>query len=216
MNDEAEKTSSRRERKKREHRDRLRRAAHQLFARRGYDATTVDEITRRADLAKGTFFNFFPSKRAVLESYYQDLDARFFEALHGLDPRRPEASLRGYFRMAERLLRQEGRLAEVLYRAIAAEPDLGVMDRQSGDAARCGMAEFFRKASACNSLRADFDADLAAQVVTDMWSATVVEWFESRRTFSLSGILAAKCRLLFVGLALPSAPAPNPGLSRRK
>jgi AcrR family transcriptional regulator len=37
-----------------------------LFRDKGYTATTVEEITKRADVAKGTFFNYFPSKEALL------------------------------------------------------------------------------------------------------------------------------------------------------
>jgi AcrR family transcriptional regulator len=37
-----------------------------LFRSQGYETTTVDQITRRAGLAKGTFFNYFQTKDAVL------------------------------------------------------------------------------------------------------------------------------------------------------
>ncbi len=57
---------SRRERKKLETRQRLLEAALALFRGKGYTATTVEEITDRADVAKGTFFNYFPSKEALL------------------------------------------------------------------------------------------------------------------------------------------------------
>lgn len=57
---------SRRERKKEETRERIFRAAVDLFRRKGFEATTVDEITEKADVAKGTFFNYFPRKEAVL------------------------------------------------------------------------------------------------------------------------------------------------------
>ena len=42
------------------------RAALQLFARQGFFATTVEQITQAADVGKGTFFNYFPSKEHVL------------------------------------------------------------------------------------------------------------------------------------------------------
>jgi AcrR family transcriptional regulator len=59
-------TISRRERKKKETRQRLLSAAMELFREQGYTATTVEDITDRADVAKGTFFNYFPSKEALL------------------------------------------------------------------------------------------------------------------------------------------------------
>ncbi|MEU0839333.1 helix-turn-helix domain-containing protein [Streptomyces sp. NPDC005962] len=47
-------------------RERLVRAALDLFAEQGYDATTVNEIADRAGLTKTTFFRHFPDKREVL------------------------------------------------------------------------------------------------------------------------------------------------------
>ncbi|MFJ5234806.1 helix-turn-helix domain-containing protein [Kitasatospora sp. NPDC088391] len=47
-------------------RERLERAALELFARQGYDRTTVAEIAERAGLAKSTFFRHFADKREVL------------------------------------------------------------------------------------------------------------------------------------------------------
>ncbi len=42
-------------------------AAQALFAEQGVAATKVEAITRRAGVAKGTFFNYFPSKDALTD-----------------------------------------------------------------------------------------------------------------------------------------------------
>jgi AcrR family transcriptional regulator len=57
----------RRERKKSETKRRIFVAALELFHEKGFEATTVDEITERADVAKGTFFNYFPRKESILQ-----------------------------------------------------------------------------------------------------------------------------------------------------
>jgi len=59
-------TISLRQRKKLATRERLLEAAHQLFSEKGYQAATVEDITARAEVAKGTFFNYFSSKEALL------------------------------------------------------------------------------------------------------------------------------------------------------
>jgi AcrR family transcriptional regulator len=47
-------------------RERLVRAALDLFTEQGYDSTTVAQIAERAGLNKSTFFRYFPDKREVL------------------------------------------------------------------------------------------------------------------------------------------------------
>jgi len=61
--------SNRRERQSLERRERLFRAALDLFAHKGFAETTVEDITNAADLGKGTFFNYFPSKEHILLAF---------------------------------------------------------------------------------------------------------------------------------------------------
>jgi len=59
----------RRQRRSAELRERLFRAALDLFAEKGFAETTVEDITNAADVGKGTFFNYFPSKDHILLAF---------------------------------------------------------------------------------------------------------------------------------------------------
>src|SRR5260370_10315492 len=59
----------RRQRRSAEIRERLFRAALNLFAQNGFAETTVEDITNAADVGKGTFFNYFPSKDHILLAF---------------------------------------------------------------------------------------------------------------------------------------------------
>ena len=65
----ANQVPDRRQRRSAEIRERLFRAALDLFARKGFAETTVEDITEAADLGKGTFFNYFPSKDHILLAF---------------------------------------------------------------------------------------------------------------------------------------------------
>jgi len=69
---ESDAPPSRRERRKLEVRARIVEAACALFEERGFDATTVQEIADRADVASGTFFNHFPTKLDLLRALSQE------------------------------------------------------------------------------------------------------------------------------------------------
>lgn len=59
----------RRQRRSAEIRERLFRAALRLFGQKGFAETTVEDITEAADVGKGTFFNYFPSKDHIFVAF---------------------------------------------------------------------------------------------------------------------------------------------------
>jgi AcrR family transcriptional regulator len=47
-------------------------AARELFASRGLEGTTIADIAARADVATGSFYNYFSTKEAVLQALLED------------------------------------------------------------------------------------------------------------------------------------------------
>lgn len=55
--------------------------AARLFAERGYDSTTVDDLIRQAGLSKGAFYYYYPSKEALLEGLATQAATQALEAV---------------------------------------------------------------------------------------------------------------------------------------
>lgn len=79
----------RRERRREETSQRLLDEAARLFANYGYPNTTVEAITDAADVGKGTFFNYFPSKEHVLVALAQRQVGTIAAAASRMDAKQP-------------------------------------------------------------------------------------------------------------------------------
>jgi AcrR family transcriptional regulator len=96
-----------RERKKQRTRALIAATAHRLFSERGFDAVTVAEVARAAEVSEGTVFNYFPTKEDLFYSGMEAFEADLVDAVR----QRPvgEPVLTAFRRF---LLDQLGRLAD--------------------------------------------------------------------------------------------------------
>jgi two-component system nitrogen regulation response regulator NtrX len=62
---------------------RILRASIYLFSKKGFNETTIENITKRAKVAKGTFYSFFEKKEDVL-LYFLDDEISIIESLEGI------------------------------------------------------------------------------------------------------------------------------------
>lgn len=65
------------------------RAAREVFAARGYHAAGVSDIIQKAGVARGTFYNYFESKRAIFQAVLEELMASVGAAVAPIDVQRP-------------------------------------------------------------------------------------------------------------------------------
>lgn len=85
-NKQTEMMEGRRERKRRQTRERIEQAAVALFLKRGFDATTIEDITEAADVSKRSFFDYFPSKEEVVAAWQDTFADRLITALAARPP----------------------------------------------------------------------------------------------------------------------------------
>lgn len=164
-----------RERKKRETRLALARAATRLFEERGYAATSVDDIAAAANVSRRTFFRYFAGKDEVLIVDPVGKLAALRSALEGGPPDEPTiaALRRGIRALATayydpELIRAEARLADV--EPVMAAAALAYQVRWEDALAR----------DVATDLRVDIDTDprprIVAHAVVAILRAAVASW----------------------------------------
>jgi AcrR family transcriptional regulator len=200
---------SRRERKKDETRERITQAAIELFTERGYDATTVDDIAAKADVAKGTFFNYFPRKEAVfdalaeqraveMEDVTRDLLAqsiparqklrRFCEEMTSRHLSNPELS-----RMA--VTRMLNRIHDPIHEVPATF--------------RGYLRQILEQGQERGELRSDVQIDRAAALIQGAAIGTLVAWFcVPAGSIDLTRELQERLELIMDGIAAPTGGRP--------
>lgn len=70
-------------------------AARELFIKQGFHATSMRDISKRAEVSLGNFYNYFPTKEAIFESiingYLQTIDDKIRDIFTEIDePLEPE------------------------------------------------------------------------------------------------------------------------------
>lgn len=60
-----------------EKRQLIKESALKLFAEKGYDATSISEIAKKAEISKGLLYNYFASKDDLLKTIWDDLIEEF-------------------------------------------------------------------------------------------------------------------------------------------
>lgn len=168
-----------RERKKLRTRKELEETALALFAERGFDATTVEEVVTRVEVSPRTFFRYFASKEDVLLSEDGERRDQLMAALVARPAGEPvlTAVHRAVLSLAGMYETERDRLFQV-YRLMEETPSLRARNLElQGAWAQALTAEVARR------LHADPIADLLPRLVSRVALATlhaaVLTWFAS-------------------------------------
>jgi AcrR family transcriptional regulator len=140
-------------------------AGAELFAEKGYEATTMTEIASRAGAAIGSLYQFFPSKEALAEALFNrfaERAAAAFQRVEELAPGRSARELADLFIDYKLGLGTDRDAAIALSGAVA-----GIVDRRKplGDALRGRIAAIL---SAANRSLDEHEAAAAAVIVNQV------------------------------------------------
>ncbi|HXM93848.1 MAG TPA: TetR/AcrR family transcriptional regulator [Candidatus Dormibacteraeota bacterium] len=201
----------RRHRRSVETRERLFRASLDLFAEKGFSETTVEDITNAADVGKGTFFNYFPTKDHILIAFADmqlgKLQAAIDDARRAKEPM--PAFLRGLgVRMTAEPARNPSIVRAILQANLSSSPVREAM-RANHNRAHQLLTQLIQIGQDRGEIRADLPPMEIAHVFRQTIFGTLLMW-SVYGDATLPARIHTAFDLLWRGIAPREARAPTP------
>jgi TetR/AcrR family transcriptional regulator, cholesterol catabolism regulator len=190
----------RRERKRIATRDRILECAVALFASRGYDSTTMDDISECADVARATVFNYFARKDDIVSEWFLRRRTELAKILTEAEQQMTDTAsrLRQGFRGLARLYENDPAAGRVMVRAWlrAGGPLLPLTDSPAL------FANTIRLGQQQGDIRSDVDAARAAVLIFDVYLGELYRWVSDEHgDYAIEDHLIESLDLILTGVA---------------
>jgi AcrR family transcriptional regulator len=207
----------RRARKRREIRERIQQAAQELFLDMGYDHVTVEQVADRADVSRATFFNYYPSKAALLRELAETLTERLHRFLQ--ETSREETStqeqLRAFFLYTADAVQRTRRLSQDLFLESMRAPE---SEERSTDQLRLPYKAIVVGGQRRGDVDPSHDAGFLAEMIGGTLAAILMNWMSEpdyplRERAELAARFLGNAMKPGTARALSEPPPPNRGSS---
>jgi AcrR family transcriptional regulator len=168
----------RRQRRSAEIHQRLFRTALDIFAKKGFADTTVEDITNAADLGKGTFFNYFPSKEHLLAAF-SDMQIGKLAAAVADMRKNPQPMDQFMQSLTAQMTEEPARTPEVvraLLQANLSSSSVRTLMQEKNARAEAILTEMVQIGQDRGEFRRDFPPLQLAQVFRQMTFGTLLLW----------------------------------------
>jgi len=184
---------SRHERRRLQTRNLLIQTTLKLVLEKGYDTISIQEITDRADLGRGTFYIHFKDKEEVVWTAVRDLFQELEQAAHKqLDRRMPQVEYYGLLNIFSHAEKNRD-----LYRVIFGGRGAATLTARVQDL----MAEAFlydiRNAPARPDINFNLPEEIRAQLLTGAISRLLFWWLETPNNYSAEQMAAMTYKALY-------------------
>lgn len=188
---------SRRERKKAEVRRRLYEVAVGLFRERGFDETPVEAITAAADTAKGTFFNYFPTKEHVLAAYHDEMTGRILARMEEIPPGAAEDAVQAAMRACADWVEDDREMGRAVVTRIFGNPVLLSADLQNTERFMAWFRARVEEGVRSGELRPGLDVPVMLSLLAAVLSSTMNAWVLDPEPSDLREMLRRRTRFVF-------------------
>ncbi|MBB6099327.1 AcrR family transcriptional regulator [Deinobacterium chartae] len=167
-----------RERQKERRRARIYQVAIDLFKQRGFQQTTATDIAKGAHVSRGTFFNYYPYKEAVLLDYGSEIVERLHDhALarlnEGAEPVRVLEEV--WERLADESARERDLIPPLAYELLNPDPERARVAYQALPLSKV-VELILRPLALAGRLREDISLERMCNTIADTYLMTALRW----------------------------------------
>jgi AcrR family transcriptional regulator len=194
-----------REEKKHKLRRQILTNAIQLFKERGFEQVTIDDIVRTLEISQATFFNYFPTKDAILQDAAEDIVLRYQQMLEEETRRDSPTSEK-----MSRLLESMGRGLQSdkrFYRTLFTRSVLNFGNIRAERILFDLSAALMRQGQRCGEIDPEYDPGELADIFIGTYYAIIMRWLHGDGSESLVDRLQRGAVIFFTGVAPAAGPA---------
>lgn len=195
-----------REKKKQETKKRIFEVSGRLFKEKGFENTTVDEITKEAGIAKGTFFNYFPTKESLLLYFKEQREDLIFNILESQIP--AGAPAREKIKNLLVLLAESYEKDKEISRLLFLEYkkfiiNSGQKPHEKGHRHQrliSILCDFLEDGVKSGQIKKEIDLKATSEVLSAIYVHSLMMWLHSDTDHSFSKDISVKIDILFEGI----------------
>lgn len=189
-----------REKKKIETKNKIFEVAGKLFKEKGFDNTTVDEITREAGIGKGTFFNYFQTKTALLQEFGKQKEELVYNLVK--DELTKSTSTKEKIKNTLVFVARSNEKDKELTKLFVFEylRHYGYEERRSRSLNTI-LQDLLENGVKKGEVKIGIDVKRAAENITGIYYSSLMEWLWSNSEYSFSEDISKKIDMVFEGIA---------------
>ncbi len=191
-----------REEKKIEIRQRLFEISLDLFREQGYAATTVHQITERARVGKGTFFNYFPSKEQVLTQWYRGLHEEAIAACKNRDFASARDAIFSFLIPEARKAMQEKHLVVAKNQLSQQQSPIGGIEQSQDEETYDYCVQYLRQDKQAGRINSALDIGHFANLILTVMTGNARRWVYQHGDYDLAESIEKDLDYLFDGIEL--------------
>ena len=188
-----------RDEKKIETKNNIFEVAGRLFKEKGYDNTTVDEITKEAGIGKGTFFNYFPTKEALLQDFIRQKEELVFDLVKDQLTRNipTKEKIKNILVLMAKSNEKDRELTKLF--VFEHMKHYGQEERKSTSLNQL-IQIIFEKGIKTEDFKIGLDYKMAAGNLAGIYFFSLMEWLWSKDDYSLSEDISKRIDMIFEGI----------------